>query len=256
MTRSVSLAGSVGGVNPAVPKADNGYYFEDNSPYAISLYNVWIGSLVGDLLFTTVFYFILPLAAALPFSFSLLDENRNGYLRQMSLKKGQQRYYLAKYLVTFCSGFLLAVIPLVINIIITACYIPAYTPDPLEQIYSGQYYGRYLSNIFYSNPFLFMMIFVLIPGIFCGLWADLSMCLSLFIQNKFVIIIVPYLFLFFEKAFFDTIFSNRISLELSPFYFMRGGVSSNIYIVAAILAVMFIVSLAITWIRGKNDDVF
>ena len=101
-----------------------------------------------------------------------------------------------------------------------------------------------------------MMIFVLIPGIFCGLWADLSMCLSLFIQNKFVIIIVPYLFLFFEKAFFDTIFSNRISLELSPFYFMRGGVSSNIYIVAAILAVMFIVSLAITWIRGKNDDVF
>ena len=44
VTRSVSLAGSVGGVNPAVPKADNGYYFEDNSPYAISLYNVWIGS--------------------------------------------------------------------------------------------------------------------------------------------------------------------------------------------------------------------
>ena len=132
MTRSVSLAGSVGGVNPAVPKADNGYYFEDNSPYAISLYNVWIGSLVGDLLFTTVFYFILPLAAALPFSFSLLDENRNGYLRQMSLKKGQQRYYLAKYLVTFCSGFLLAVIPLVINIIITACYIPAYTPPQVD----------------------------------------------------------------------------------------------------------------------------
>ena len=74
-----------------------------------------------------------------------------------------------------------------------------------------------------------MMIFVLIPGIFCGLWADLSMCLSLFIQNKFVIIIVPYLFLFFEKAFFDTIFSNRISLELSPSTLCAEGIEQYLY---------------------------
>lgn len=153
-------------------------FFEDNSAYAISLYNVWIGSISGDLFFTTIFYFILPLAATLPFSFSLSDESKSGYLRQMTLKKGQMRYYFAKYIVTFTSGFLLAAIPLLTNVIITACYIPAYKPDPLEQLYSGQYYGQYLANIFYSEPFAFMIIFILIPGLFCGLWADLSMCLS------------------------------------------------------------------------------
>ena len=117
------VGGSVGGINPAEPRAENGYFFEDNSAYAISLYNVWIGSISGDLFFTTIFYFILPLAATLPFSFSLSDESKSGYLRQMTLKKGQMKYYFAKYIVTFTSGFLLAAIPLLINVIITACYI-------------------------------------------------------------------------------------------------------------------------------------
>lgn len=160
ITRSLEVGGSVGGINPAEPRAENGYFFEDNSAYAISLYNVWIGSISGDLFFTTIFYFILPLAATLPFSFSLSDESKSGYLRQMTLKKGQMRYYFAKYIVTFTSGFLLAAIPLLINVIITACYIPAYKPDPLEQLYSGQYYGQYLANIFYSEPFAFMIIFM------------------------------------------------------------------------------------------------
>lgn len=147
ITRSLEVGGSVGGVNPAEPRAENGYFFEDNSAYAISLYNVWIGSISGDLFFTTIFYFILPLAATLPFSFSLSDESKSGYLRQMTLKKGQMRYYFAKYIVTFTSGFLLAAIPLLINVIITACYIPAYKPDPLEQLYSGQYYGQYIMEV-------------------------------------------------------------------------------------------------------------
>ena len=156
ITRSLEVGGSVGGINPAEPRAENGYFFEDNSAYAISLYNVWIGSISGDLFFTTIFYFILPLAATLPFSFSLSDESKSGYLRQMTLKKGQMRYYFAKYIVTFTSGFLLAAIPLLINVIITACYIPAYKPDPLEQLYSGQYYGQYLANIFYLDQQLLM----------------------------------------------------------------------------------------------------
>lgn len=256
ITRSLEVGGSVGGINPAEPRAENGYFFEDNSAYAISFYNVWIGSISGDLFFTTIFYFILPLAATLPFSFSLSDESKSGYLRQMTLKKGQMRYYFAKYIVTFTSGFLLAAIPLLINVIITACYIPAYKPDPLEQLYSGQYYGQYLANIFYSEPFAFMIIFILIPGLFCGLWADLSMCLSFFIKNKFFVVIIPYLFLFFEKAFFDSLFSNRIALDLSPFYFMRGESSGNIVIVTIILITMLGVTLFITWFRGWRDDVY
>lgn len=256
VTRSFDVVNSVGGISPAVPRAENGYYTEDNDPYAISLYNTWIGSLSGDLFFTTLFYFILPLVSTLPFSFSLLNEMRSGYLRQMSLKKGQRRYYFAKYIVTFSSGFLLAVIPLLINILITACFIPAYAPDPLEQIYSSQYYGRYLACVFYAKPMSFMALFTVLPGIFCGLWANLSMSISLFVNNKFIVVIVPYLFLFFEKVFFDALFSNRINLELSPFYFLRGSSAGNIVIVVAILAALFIISLCIVLLRGRNDDVY
>ena len=64
------------------------------------------------------------------------------------------------------------------------------------------------------------------------------------------------LFLFFEKAFFDSLFSNRIALDLSPFYFMRGESSGNIVIVTIILITMLGVTLFITWFRGWRDDVY
>lgn len=76
------------------------------------------------------------------------------------------------------------------------------------------------------------------------------------IKNKFFVVIIPYLFLFFEKAFFDSLFSNRIALDLSPFYFMRGESSGNIVIVTIILITMLGVTLFITWFRGWRDDVY
>ncbi len=234
----------------------NGYFTEATLAFDFSLYNIWIGSITGDLFFTVIFYYILPLAACLPFSLTLLDETRSGYLRQMSIKKGQTRYYLAKYIVTFFSGFLIAVIPLIVNIIITACYVPAYTPDPLDQIYSSQYFGRYLASVFYSKPFLFVVIFTLLPGVFCGLWADLIMSISLFVHNKFAATIIPYVSLFFEKSFFDALFANRTALDLSPFYFLRGNSNGNIVIVIFILITLLILTLSTVYLRGRNDDVF
>jgi len=256
VTRSLDNVGSVGGMAYEMPKGDNGFFLEDNSVFAISLFNNWIGALSGDLFFTAIFYFLLPLAATLPYSFSLLDENRSGYLRQMTLKKGQLRYYMAKYIVTFSSGLLVAVIPILINLIITACYLPAVTPDPLEQLYSNQPYGRYLSHIYHSKPFLFVGIFVTLPGVFCGLWATLTLCISLFVRNKYIVVIAPYLFLFFETAFFDALFANRTALQLSPFYFIRGSAAGDIRIVAGILLFMFIISFIIVLLRGKKDDVY
>ena len=238
------------------PTDTNGYLTEDNLYFSFTLYNTWIGSITGDLFFTVIFYYILPLAACLPFSLSLLDEIKSGYLRQMALKKGQKRYYLAKYIVTFISAFLLAVIPIIVNIIITACFVPAYTPDPLDQIYSSQYFGRYLASVFYSKPFLFVVIFTVLPGVFCGLWADLIMSISLFVHNKFAVVIIPYVALFFEKSFFDALFANRIALDLSPFYFIRGNSDGNITFVIMILAVLLCISLCIVYLRGRNDDVY
>lgn len=131
-----------------------------------------------------------------------------------------------------------------------------YVLSSKEEFSKEKFRSQNLANIFYSEPFAFMIIFILIPGLFCGLWADLSMCLSFFIKNKFFVVIIPYLFLFFEKAFFDSLFSNRIALDLSPFYFMRGESSGNIVIVTIILITMLGVTLFITWFRGWRDDVY
>ena len=256
VTHTSSLCDSINNIFQNSELDTNENFVDDNIAFSFSLYNTWIGSITGDLFFTVIFYYILPLAACLPFSLSLLDEIKSGYLRQMAIKKGQVRYYLAKYIVTFVSGFLLAVIPLVINILITACYLPAYTPDPLDQIYSSQYFGRYLASVFYSKPLLFVVIFTILPGVFCGLWADLVMSLSLFVHNKFAVVIIPYIALFFENSFFEALFSNRTALDLYPFYFLRGNSDGNIAIVTCIVIALLIITLSTVYLRGRNDDVY
>ena len=94
VTHTSSLCDSINNIFQNSELDTNGNFVNDNIAFSFSLYNTWIGSITGDLFFTVIFYYILPLAACLPFSLSLLDEIKSGYLRQMAIKKGQVRYYL------------------------------------------------------------------------------------------------------------------------------------------------------------------
>lgn len=50
ITRSLEVGGSVGGINPAEPRAENGYFFEDNSALkelSDSIYFIEEGRVVG-----------------------------------------------------------------------------------------------------------------------------------------------------------------------------------------------------------------
>ncbi len=259
VSKSTLTLSYVNGVAESVPLSDEGYYTEDAIPFAFNLYNTWMGSVVGEDILVSLFYFLLPLAAVLPYSTSFSEEKNNGYLRHMVLKEGKVKWYITKYAAVFLSGFILIVIPITLNVLVTACFMPAYMPDPLEQLYSGQYYGQYLASVFYSRPLIFVLVFSLLPAIFAGLWAAVSLTISYFVNNKYIVLLIPYILLFYSIDFFEMLFSNRINLELTPFYFLRGGqarYNSNIYVVLGIMLFLFVTTFVITCIRGKKDDVF
>lgn len=239
----------------------NGNYFSDPLIGAYNLFNSWIGGIPGSNILTMLFYLILPLAAVLPYALSFSNERKSGYLRQMVLQNGKLHYYIVKYFAVFSSGFFLIFIPIVLNIIVTACIIPAYTPNIFYSMYYTQSYGQYLSRVFYMYPFLFLAIFTLLPSVFAGLWATVSLTISYFISNKYIILLVPYVFLFFSMSFFEMLLTyvNDINIETSPFYFLRGGYANltpNIFLVIGIILFLFVTTMVVTCIRGKKDDVF
>ncbi|MFR3037766.1 MAG: hypothetical protein ACLTLY_02965 [Agathobacter rectalis] len=57
-----------------------------------------------------------------------MEKKDSGYMRQMLVRAGEKSYLTAKFLATFIAGGLAMVVPLIINFMLTALFIPAITP--------------------------------------------------------------------------------------------------------------------------------
>ena len=229
-----------------------------NPQIAVStLYRCWIG---GDYSpFSMAFYYFLPLLAAIPFSWSLADEIKSGYRKQAIVRCGRERYYFPKYIAAFISGALVVAIPLIINYIIVACFIPARMPDPGESIWYAIFMSSFCSKLFYTLPLLYDLIIILIDMIFAGFWASLCLSLGFFIKNKAAIIILPYILLLLHQFICMLVSAFRFYIELSPFNFLKGYETSNTIsglVIFSSIMIIALVSVAITYIRGKTDNVY
>ena len=79
-----------------------------------SLYTCWIGGKANGII-PTLFYFLLPVFAVLPYSWSFYSEEKSGYIRSVVTRVGKTKYFLAKYISVFISGLLIILIPILVN---------------------------------------------------------------------------------------------------------------------------------------------
>jgi len=222
-----------------------------------TLYQCWIGGNYSP--FSIVFYYLLPIISALPFSWTLASEIKSGYRKLVVVRSGRMNYYFSKYFATFVSGALVIAIPLVINYVIVACFVPARLPDPGECIWYGVYMNSFLSELFYTQPLVYDLTIITIDALFAGLWATLCLSMGFFIKNKASVIILPYVLLLIHQFICTIVSAYRFYIELSPFNFLRGYETSNTVneaIVFLSLLLIFIVSFIITYVKGRYDNVF
>ena len=59
------------------------------------------------------------------------------------------------------------------------------------------------AELYYSNPFLYSMLYVLLDGVFAGLTACISMVLAFFIRSRVVVVLMPF-FLMLLLDYIDT----------------------------------------------------
>ena len=96
---------------------------------AFTLFNHWIGG-EGFSLGSSLYFFVFPILIAIPYGWSYCGEQKSGYMSQMIVRTGKQRYLTAKYIATFISGGLTMVVPLITNFMLTALFVPAIKPVP------------------------------------------------------------------------------------------------------------------------------
>lgn len=181
----------------------------------------------ADLGPTEAFYLLFPIAATMPYSWSLCKEKNNGYLANVYTRTKKSTYLAAKCIATFAVSFVVILVPLMLNFIATACLIPAFTPDVSSFIYNGIGENRLWSSIYYTTPIFYCILFVLLSAIFSGLWGSVIQVLGLFAKRQDKLLASSFICLFSFQAF-EAVFHHGLEgtelgyLAISPLDFMRG----------------------------------
>ena len=228
-----------------------------NPSYALNmLYNNCLAT-GFDQSMTALFYTLMPLLVCLAYGWSYFGERKSGYVMNVMIRTHKKsQYLLAKYIAVFLSGGAAAVIPLIANFLVVACFIPAYQPDLFYEIYYSLQ-SHFLRELFYPHPIIFMCILFAIDFFFGGLMATCCVALTFFVKNKFAVILLPFMCLFGVQYLQDNVWTFLSDVYISPMNFLRGYsvqcVSGTVILMWAVVLLVF--TLGTVWGKGARDDV-
>lgn len=223
-----------------------------------TLFNTWIGGEYQTWA-SNIFYFLLPLLCTIPYGWSILSDKKTGYIRNQVVLLGRKKYFIAKYTASFFTGFLVIVVPLIINYIIVACLVPARLPDVIYDIYYAVPPDALWSVLFYNHPILFDILYIFMAALFAGLWACVPLALGMVLKSKLAALILPYIALVGYQNVADTLFQYRIYLEVSPFRFLRACETRNAangYVLLFIFLIVFLIPFLFIYRKGVRDEIF
>ena len=99
--------------------AEQGMYLE-TVRHPLNVFNRWIGGWPGSA-FPSMYFFLLPLLATLPHGSTLYSDRKTGYSSLVVLRGlSSKRFYAAKYIATFLSGAVIAIVPLLLDFYLTS----------------------------------------------------------------------------------------------------------------------------------------
>ena len=228
----------------------------DDLTQMTTLYNSWIGG-VGLTLGHSLFYTLLPLLSVLPCGWCFCEELNSGYLHMAIPQCGRRRYFSAKMAAYFLAGGLIALVPQLISLLLTALFIPAVRPNILYHIYYSIAHGAMLSGLFYSHPMVYIVVVLGIDFIFGGLYAWLSMTVAMLTRNRMNAIIVPFLFLLAGDMARNLILYISF-LEISPLMILHPLSPSNIvkgWIALAWMGILLVASVPILLYKGGRYEI-
>lgn len=227
---------------------------------ASGLFNLWIGGEPFSL-GTAIYFFIFPLLAAIPYGWSYCEEKQCGYIRMAAMCCGKTNYFLSKYIAVFISGGLAMVIPLIFNFLLTSMFVPAVMPSPVYCTSNGVFFHSLMSSVYYTRPFLYVLIYLGIDFVFCGLIACISYGAAGFTRHRIIAVILPFFLLLafhYSRQFVYTSMTARYK-EISPMYFLRpvaAAYEASWAVIITEVAVLLAVTILLSMVWERKHEIY
>lgn len=121
----------------------------------------------------SLFVFLMPLLASLPYATSYSKERREGYLKQAASRGGVKDYLWAKYAAVFISGAVVVMLPLLFDFMMVTLDTPM--RDPVTMISSMGRVERWVTKLYYYHPLLHAFFYIGATGFIAGCFASLAL---------------------------------------------------------------------------------
>ena len=194
------------------------------------------------------YYMIFPLLAVLPCVGGWYDDYHSGYVKSVLLKCDRKSYFTVKGMIVFLSGGLGVVIPLLLNFLLTATKRPMLYPDPFVAIGPQSYCLG--SEFYYMYPLLYTLLYLMFDFAIGGFIAVGAMLLSVYVNYKFVALVIPYGLFYFLNCLGAILGTNIFT----PNIFLIPGIGIESVVSLVMMAAFALLAiLAYVW-KGRTYE--
>lgn len=223
-----------------------------NITYPKSVFNM---SMIFDVTssYSTILYYSLPLFCAIPYATSYFLDLKNGYVKNICTRYEKKSYLIGKYISVFVSAGITCTLPIIINLLLTMTVIPDLIPEDSTFVFPVTPFGLF-HEIYYSHPYVYVFLFVIIAFIICGLLACSSLAVSRFAHNRFIVLFTPFALFFLTNSItqYTTLYKCNLFNIMNPIQNQPTDLHSVIYVIC----IMFFLSFGIFYYGGKKSDIF
>lgn len=215
-------------------------------PFHFNAYDAWRVSVDAYVLFA-------PLAATMLCADGYVREREQGFARLALMRMSHTKYIFLKLLTNLLAGGLAVALPLTLGFVYTLLIYKHGFPPP-SYIYTGNWTNivGFLSGIYVTQPFLYVMIRIFLSFVFGATIATLGMAISPFTRNRYVVIVFPLVFFWLGGFVFNFI---GLPAWWSAYALWPDGIStSNWMTIFFPLATIFTVSVTIIFMTIKKYD--
>lgn len=228
------------------------FYMQYGAPGGKSLNQAWIG-LDFQFAYNQLFYVLLPVIACLPYAGTYFQDMHTGYDKNICIRSSRKKYIFAKSMAVFSVSFVAVIIPLLLNLFITAGLYPNLLPEKLTWLSAGIMDVNRLSYIFNTNPVCYCIIYIFIDGIIGGLLGMVSLTVSRLCKTMFAVIMFPFVMYITTSMIFQ--FDDGSCLSLMEIANPVQNYKAGTWSVVLLLSGLFLISALIIWLISRKRDI-
>lgn len=220
--------------------------------YPSSVYNSCI-SADGLYLPSILLFSLFPLIVTLPAGISMATDIKNGYIKNLRVRKEQKKVILSRYISIFVGAFLLVMAATFGQMVFSMMFLPTIAPEIASYTFPMMAVGQVGHSFYAVHPFWYLLLYNLYDAVYLAGIATLALPFGWYTGNPFIALIGPTAVFYFTGFLFNTFSDSQWepSCILPPYSDVYLSLPIMIIELCGLLAIS--VLLAVTCAVKKHD---